>query len=571
MAEVIDDLVHLSIVAGEDGGVQIDADTVVSSNFFVNCFVGRFLTDSVIHYLSMRATLANVWHPTKGISISDLGSGRFLFRLYHELDAERIVKGGPWNFNSHLLIFRRLREGEDPMLVPLFHVDFWVYVHDVPLGFMSHSVAKTLGDFIGEFVDYDSSAFTLGFKRIMKLRVRLDVRSPLKRRKKLLLPGGTHQYVRFEYGKLTLFCFLCGRLGHGESFCPLRFTDPPRDLFCQWDSSLRAPPRRVAASYSKWLIDEPAGNSQSLSQSTLVGRNLGTNRDVDFLVHGTVIVPPTKQVGSSTFNANVVTGSGKETLIERNVDSLVIPQSQPHVGKSGIPHSNTDPEHFDTLMGAGEEDVPLDQPEALKPSWLLEESCEEEVRRIWNESIGTVPERLRSVSRGLDRWFRILQRKKRVSIKNLRDRIDTLNAQVVSDDVLGDIVEAKLTLNIELDKEELYWEQRARANWLKNGDWNTTFFHKFASERRRMNRISHLFDDQNRRYEEQEELHTLAIHYFSNLFSSSNPSGMDAILDDVPVCISNHMNATLLRDFSSDEVISNTVHEASFSDSSVGS
>ncbi|KAK9032441.1 hypothetical protein V6N11_056705 [Hibiscus sabdariffa] len=59
---------------------------------------------------------------------------------------------------------------------------------------------------------------------------------------------------------------------------------------------------------------------------------------------------------------------------------------------------------------------------------------------------------------------------------------------------------------------------------------------------------------QNRRYEEQEELHTLAIHYFSNLFSSSNPSGMDAILNDVPVCISNHMNATLLRDFSSDEV-----------------
>ncbi|KAK8660928.1 hypothetical protein V6N13_051834 [Hibiscus sabdariffa] len=28
---------------------------------------------------------------------------------------------------------------------------------------------------------------------------------------------------------------------------------------------------------------------------------------------------------------------------------------------------------------------------------------------------------------------------------------------------------------------------------------------------------------------------------------------MDAILNDVPVCMSNHMNATLLRDFSSDE------------------
>ncbi|KAK8570944.1 hypothetical protein V6N13_094041 [Hibiscus sabdariffa] len=170
----------------------------------------------------MRATLSNVWHPTKGISISDLGSGRFLFRLYYELDVERIEKGGLWNFNSHLLILHRLREGEDPMLVPLFNVEFWVFGHDVPLGFMSQTVAKILGDFIGEFVDYDSSAVTLGYRRIMKIHVRLDVQSPLKR-----------------------------RLGHDESFCPLRFTDPPRNLVCQWDSSIRAPPRRAAAPYNK--------------------------------------------------------------------------------------------------------------------------------------------------------------------------------------------------------------------------------------------------------------------------------------------------------------------------------
>ncbi|KAH1090368.1 hypothetical protein J1N35_017625 [Gossypium stocksii] len=43
------------------------------------------------------------------------------------------------------------------------------------------------------------------------------------------------------------------------------------------------------------------------------------------------------------------------------------------------------------------------------------------------------------------------------------------------DTVLGKITEVKLALNLESDKQELYWEQKAHANWMKNGDPNTGF------------------------------------------------------------------------------------------------
>lgn len=49
------------------------------------------------------------------------------------------------------------------------------------------------------------------------------------------------------------------------------------------------------------------------------------------------------------------------------------------------------------------------------------------------------------------------------------------------DDVIAEIFDVKLELNWEMEKEELYREQQARANWLREGDKNTTFFHSKAT------------------------------------------------------------------------------------------
>lgn len=43
-----------------------------------------------------------------------------------------------------------------------------------------------------------------------------------------------------------------------------------------------------------------------------------------------------------------------------------------------------------------------------------------------------------------------------------------------------------------LEKEEIMWRQRSRATWLNEGDHNTNFFHKKASQRRKRNTIQKL-------------------------------------------------------------------------------
>lgn len=60
-------------------------------------------------------------------------------------------------------------------------------------------------------------------------------------------------YASFQYEKLSLFYFICGRLGHSKSFCSIRIRIDSSKISFGWDISLRAAPRRWNVSTSKWL------------------------------------------------------------------------------------------------------------------------------------------------------------------------------------------------------------------------------------------------------------------------------------------------------------------------------
>jgi hypothetical protein len=46
-----------------------------------------------------------------------------------------------------------------------------------------------------------------------------------------------------------------------------------------------------------------------------------------------------------------------------------------------------------------------------------------------------------------------------------------------------------------LKQDETYWAQRSGTNWMHQEDKNTSFFHNFASARRKKNTITKLKDD----------------------------------------------------------------------------
>ncbi|GAU40727.1 hypothetical protein TSUD_14120 [Trifolium subterraneum] len=176
----LDEEEELNFVVGEDTDEQQDLNL---------CLVGRFVHDRPIRFKSMKACLADVWRLVKGMTVKEATQGLYLFKFFHPLDVEEVLKGGPWTFDNVTLIIDKLKIWVALQDIPLFHVNFWVQIHDVAIGMMLETVGKGLANYIGEFVEYDKNNNTSFWRKYMRVKVRVDVKSLLKTEKKIKLNG----------------------------------------------------------------------------------------------------------------------------------------------------------------------------------------------------------------------------------------------------------------------------------------------------------------------------------------------------------------------------------------------
>ncbi|KAL9659132.1 hypothetical protein QQ045_018677 [Rhodiola kirilowii] len=142
-------------------------------------------------------------------------------------------------------------------------------------------------------------------------------------------------------------------------------------------------------------------------------------------------------------------------------------------------------------------------------------------------------------------------------VKTLKDSIQEIRGRPRTKE--SSKLEVCLTAELAewLEREELWWRQRSRADWLKEGDRNTTFFHQKASQRRRRNHLDRIKNQEGDFCETQAEISSVITNYYHDIFLSQvDISGerWNQEFEFIPKLVTREMNEMLTAPFTEGEV-----------------
>lgn len=84
-------------------------------------------------------------------------------------------------------------------------------------------------------------------------------------------------------------------------------------------------------------------------------------------------------------------------------------------------------------------------------------------------------------------------------------------------------------------QEELFWQQRSRINWLQLEDKNTNFFHRATLERRAINKIMRIRNNEREWVDQENEVMVCFLDFYKRLFKAEDISRVEEALVELIV------------------------------------
>ncbi|KAL9677471.1 hypothetical protein QQ045_005703 [Rhodiola kirilowii] len=207
----------------------------------------------------------------------------------------------------------------------------------------------------------------------------------------------------------------------------------------------------------------------------------------------------------------------------------------------------------------GDRKVQLHRVRRFEQMWLRHGGFKEEVWRIWSSQTGEEPleTKLKHCMKELHQWNSLTFGSVKRKVKELKEGIQDIRGRPRTEETSK--IEANMTTELDewLEREELWWRQRSRADWLRQGDRNTAFFHQKASQRRRRNQLDCIKSQTGEACETQSEIVSVITNYFHNIFLSQveiTGERWSQELEIIPKLVSDEMNEMLIAPFTEGEV-----------------
>jgi hypothetical protein len=128
------------------------------------------------------------------------------------------LEGRPWIFDGNLVALAEFDGFTPPVEIQFEHVSFWVRMYNLPLACMGKEAGEKIGASVGVMEEVDVHDTELGWGEYLKVKIRVDLTTPLARGR-MLHVAGRSIWIAFKYEKLPKFCFKCGVILHGRRGC----------------------------------------------------------------------------------------------------------------------------------------------------------------------------------------------------------------------------------------------------------------------------------------------------------------------------------------------------------------
>lgn len=165
----------------------------------------------------------------------------------------KVLDDGPWMISKELLAVVEFDGSKSLDEIDFSYIPIWIWVEHLPLGLTNRSVARTIGDDVGDLLEVDDDGGEMVAGRSLRLKIRLDIPKPLRRG--IIVDLGEERGERWcpiSYEHLPDFCYIYGVIGHVDRACSRKLD------------------KDEAAAYSKELRYFPA------RRGGLLGRSGGT-------------------------------------------------------------------------------------------------------------------------------------------------------------------------------------------------------------------------------------------------------------------------------------------------------
>lgn len=143
-------------------------------------------------------------------------------------------------------------------------------------------------------------------------------------------------------------------------------------------------------------------------------------------------------------------------------------------------------------------------------------------------------------------WNQIVFQQRQIEMKLVQHKLNVLMSKLYDPIHFNEQNARRIRFNELCTLDEIYWKQGSRVLWLNEGDRNSAFFYRRASNKRSRNKIKNLVDEEGTWQTKPKDVAEILVGYYENIFKveGSSLEAMQEVLAAMQPCVSFTMNSS---------------------------